>query len=66
MSGESEHFYVHSIVPHKVSDSNITQTEDNGAEKREGSKTPPKDRKKLKEEAKDKSPGLDLAHFERP
>ncbi|XP_052803848.1 uncharacterized protein LOC128233978 isoform X2 [Mya arenaria] len=62
MSGESEHFYVHRIMsPNVVDNSNERLLEDNGAEKRKGSKTPPKDRKKLKE-AKDKSPSFDGIH----
>lgn len=54
---DTERFYVHSIMPAIVSEVNRNGDE-NGQEKRKGSKTPPKDRKKLKE-GKDKSPSVE-------
>ena len=52
---ESERFYVESLVPDSAF---IRNGEENSSEKRKGSKTPPKDRKKLKE-AKDNSPQME-------
>lgn len=55
---DMDRFYVHTIMPPSVGDLN-RNGDDNGSEKRKGSKTPPKDRKKLKE-GKDKSPSVEM------
>ncbi|KAL4229188.1 Rho GTPase-activating protein 32 [Mactra antiquata] len=52
---ESDRFLIHGYVP---DGSNEGVVEDNSSEKRKGSKTPPKDRKKLKD-GRDKSPSVD-------
>ncbi|XP_052286601.1 uncharacterized protein LOC127882166 isoform X2 [Dreissena polymorpha] len=64
IGGEAERFFVHSITPAGVGgvgqSSFVRSGEENGSEKRKGSKTPPKDRKKLKEE-KHNSPSMERA-----
>lgn len=54
---ETERFYIHGIVNDSANEV-MRSSEDNGSEKRKGSKTPPKDRKKLKD-GKEKSPSLE-------
>ena len=56
---DNEKFYMHSIMPPSVTGEGNKSGEDIGAEKRKGSKTPPKDRKKLKEGKDNKSPSAE-------